>query len=183
VRVAAWTIAAIKQLLAGVARCSAVFARSAQQRRAAGPIAPPSRTKEVRNWGGRVPQQGPAAGGRRQRRRRRRLRPRAWTQTKSTAAMTKPRRLLAPGRRLHYPLTFAVNLLQCAVGCATHGTLYASAAHNGGALRALALASIGNGTSWMVFYTCFSPLPFRCVGLLINAKDVQRLAPPAPALL
>ena len=72
--------------------------------------------------------------------------------------MSKPRRLLAPGRRLHYPLAFAVNLLQCAVGCATHGSLYASAADDGGAL----LASIGNGTSWMVFYTCFSPLPFRC---------------------
>ena len=74
---------------------------------------------------------------------------------------------LPPACRLHYAIVVSVNLLQCAVGCATHGVLYASGAPAGGGApraRPLALEALGNGTSWLMFYTCFSSLPYRQVG-------------------
>jgi hypothetical protein len=84
----------------------------------------------------------------------------------SVSAAPNARALALPQHacRLHYPLAAAVNLLQCAVGCVTHGALYPARAPSAGALRpwrALMLACIGNGPAWMAFFTCFSPLPFR----------------------
>jgi hypothetical protein len=77
--------------------------------------------------------------------------------------------------RLRYTATLAANLVQCAVGCALHHTLYAPNP-GGSGLRALVLTAIGNGTLWLAFYTCSNSLPFRrVVGHSLSVVDGWRL--------